>query len=141
MPGNSNISESIKVYLEKIIDDDKKSWINDLYTELQAKEIIPVSLRLVDRKEHEQTVFDVSELVAKESKLIISGGSGSGKTITLKWLNVIYANRCLKDEDSKIPVYIALNLYNKGTFHDYARKNVKINGLSESALRAPKHKK
>src|SRR5659263_52172 len=136
MPGNSNISESIKDYLEKIINNDKKIWfnINNLYTELQAKEIIPVSLQLVDRKEPEQNVFDVSELAAKESKLIISGGSGSGKTITLKWLNVIYANRCLKDEESKIPVYIALNLYNKGTFHDYARKNARNSGLSESVF-------
>lgn len=132
MPGNSNISGSVKDYLEKIIDDDKKIWVNDLYTELRAKEIIPVSLRLVERKEHKQTIFDVSKLVAKESKLIISGGSGSGKTITLKWLNVIYANRCLKDEKSKIPVYIALNLYNKGTFYEYARKNVKNNGLLDS---------
>jgi len=124
MPGNSNISGSIKEYLEKIIDD----------AELQAKEIIPVSLRLVEIKENEQTVFDVSELVKKESKLIILGGSGSGKTITLKRLNVIYANRCLKDEVSKIPVYLELNLYNKGTFYDYARKNVKNNWLSESAF-------
>ena len=89
MQGNLNISGSVKDYLEKIINDDKKIWVNDFYTELQAKEIIPANLRLVDRKEHYQTVFDVSELIAKESKLIISGGSGSGKTITLKWLNAI----------------------------------------------------
>ncbi|MCZ7402207.1 MAG: hypothetical protein O8C61_08290 [Candidatus Methanoperedens sp.] len=89
MPGNLNISGSVKDYLEKIIDDDKKIWVNDFYTELLAKEIIPVSLKLMVRKEHYQTVFDVSELLAKESKLIISGGSGSGKTITLKWLNAI----------------------------------------------------
>jgi hypothetical protein len=51
MPGNSNISGPIKLYREKIKDDDKKIRVNNLYTELQAKEIIPVSLRLMDRKE------------------------------------------------------------------------------------------
>jgi len=42
--------------------------------------------------------IEVKDVVAQERWLIISGASGMGETTTLKWLTLVYAEKCLKEE-------------------------------------------
>jgi len=80
---DTDFDESIKKYLNKIIDEDRKIGISKVYTELSAKEILPITLKLCNEENDKTQEFEVLELVEKEEKLIISGESGSGKTTTL----------------------------------------------------------
>ena len=79
--------------MNKIIDEDRKIEISEVYTELSAKKILPITLKFRDEKSDKTQEFEVLELVEKEEKLIISGESGSGKTTTLRWLNYILATK------------------------------------------------
>ena len=110
-----NFEESIKKYLNKIIDEDSKTGISEVYTELSAKEILPITLKFRDEKSNKTQEFEVLELVEKEEKLIISGESGSGKTTTLKWLNFTFATNYLENKEENIPLYVELNSYIKSS--------------------------
>lgn len=113
----ADFDESIKKYLNKIIEDDGRTGISEVYTELSAKEILPVTLKFRDEKNDKTQEFEVLELVEKEEKLIISGESGSGKTTTLRWLNYILAKSYLEGEYENIPLYIELNSYRRRAVH------------------------
>jgi HEAT repeat protein/energy-coupling factor transporter ATP-binding protein EcfA2 len=130
-----DFEESVKEYLNRIIAEDNDIGISEVYTELSAKEILPITLKFHDEKSDKKKEFKVLELVKKEEKLIISGESGSGKTTTLKWLNFIYATNYLENEVENIPLYIELNSYIKGSFYNYVRIRSKRKGISEATLK------
>ncbi|MDY9925929.1 HEAT repeat domain-containing protein [Methanosarcina sp.] len=108
---NTDFEESIKKYLNKIIEEEGKNGISEVYTELSAKEILPITLKFRNEENDKTQDFEVIELVEKEEKLIISGESGSGKTTTLRWLNYILAKNYLEGKYENIPLYIELNSY------------------------------
>ncbi|AKB59023.1 HEAT repeat domain-containing protein [Methanosarcina barkeri] len=127
--------KSLGKYLNKIIDEDGKNGVSEVYTELSAKEILPVTLKFRDKENDIPQEFEVLELVEKEEKLIISGESGSGKTITLKWLNFIYATDYLEKKEGNIPLYVELNTYIEGSFYDYIKIKANRKGISEDILK------
>ena len=133
---DTNFGELIKKYLNKIIEEDREFGISEVYTELSAKGILPITLKFLDKKNDKTQEFDVLELVEKEEKLIISGGSGSGKTTTLRWLNFTFATRYLEKEEGIIPLYVELNSYKNGSFYAYFKRQIKKKGLSEVFLTA-----
>ena len=122
-----------------IIHDDIEFGICEVYTELSAKlpkkKILPITVRFDETEKEREEESGVFELVEKEKKLIISGVSGSGKTITLKWLNVTFAKKCLGEDDCSIPLYIGLNTYRSGDFYNYVRIKAKEKGVTESTLK------
>jgi len=130
-----DFERSLEKYLNKILDEDGKNGISEVYTELSAKEILPVTLKFHDEESDRPKEFEVLELVEKEEKLIISGESGSGKTITLKWLNFIYATNYLEKKEGNIPLYVELNTYIEGSFYDYVKIKANRNGISEDILK------
>ena len=134
------ISGKIEEYLNKIITEDEANKFrigsSAVYTELSAGEILPVTLRSQDKEKQQPREFEVFELVESEKNIIISGDSGSGKTTTLRWLNVIYSRKHLNDKKYSIPLYVDLNTYNKGEFSDYLKIKAKENGLDESTLKS-----
>jgi HEAT repeat protein len=132
---NADFEKAIKEYIHKIIAEDKEIGISEVYTELSAKEILPITLKFRDETDNKQQEFEVLELVKKEEKLIISGESGSGKTTTLKWLNYIFAANYLEKREEITPLYIELNSYTKGSFDDYIRIRAKGKGISEDNLK------
>jgi len=135
-----DFEESLEKYLNKIIDDNENKEINEIYTELSAKEILPVTLKFRETESDISREYEVLELVEKEEKLIISGESGSGKTTTLRWLNYILAKSYLEGKNEKIPLYIELNSYIneerfiKKPFDAYVAMKAKKNGISEDIL-------
>ncbi|WP_238985657.1 hypothetical protein [Methanosarcina barkeri] len=108
--------KSLGKYLNKIIDEDGKNGVSEVYTELSAKEILPVTLKFRDKENDIPQEFEVLELVEKEEKLIISGESGSGKTITLKWLNFIYATDYLEKKEGNISPIRGIKHLHRGFF-------------------------
>jgi HEAT repeat protein len=129
------VDDFIKKYLNRIIAEDNDIGISEVYTELSAKEILPIKLKHYNQNDYNEKKFEILELVKKEQKLIISGDPGSGKTITLKWLNFIYATSCLQNKEENIPLYVELNSYTKGSFYDYVKIKAKGKGISEAALK------
>ena len=132
---NIDFDESIKKYLNKIIEEDGKTEISEIYTELSAKEILPITLKFHDEENDKTQEFEVLELVEKEEKLIISGESGSGKTTTLRWLNFTFATKYLENKGYSVPLYVELNSYRKDSFYDYFKRQIKKKGLSETTLK------
>lgn len=130
-----DFEKSLEKYLNKIVDEDREIGISEVYTELSAKEILPVTLKFHDKESDRPKEFEVLELVEKEEKLIISGESGSGKTITLKWLNFTYATYYLEKKEGNIPLYVELNNYIEGSFYDYVKIKANRKGVSEDILR------
>ncbi|AKB52162.1 putative oxidoreductase/HEAT repeat-containing protein [Methanosarcina barkeri str. Wiesmoor] len=133
--------ESLEKYLNKIIDEDGKTGVSEVYTELSAKEILPVTLKFHDEESNREQEFEVLELVEKEEKLIISGESGSGKTTTFRWLNYILAKSYLEEKNENVPLYIELNSYIgeerfiKNPFDIYIAKKAEEKGISEDVLK------
>ena len=105
-----------------------KTSISKVYTELSAKEILPITLKLCNEENDKTQEFEVLELVEKEEKLIISGESGSGKTTTLRWLNFTFATKYLENKEGSIPLYVELNSYIRGSFYDYFKLQIKKKG-------------
>lgn len=132
---DTDFEESINAYLKRIIAEDNEIGISEVYTELSAKEILPITLKFRDENNDKIKESNVLELVKKEEKLIISGESGSGKTTTLKWLNFIFAVNYLENGEENIPLYVGLNSYIKGSFYDYVRIRAKGKGVSEVTLK------
>ncbi|MDW5548714.1 HEAT repeat domain-containing protein [Methanosarcina sp.] len=130
-----NFEESLEKYLNKIIDEDGKNGISEVYTELSAKEIFPVTLKSYDKERDKPQEFEILELIEKEEKLIVSGKSGSGKTSTLKWLNFIHATDYLEKKEGIIPLYVELNTYIEGSFYDYVKIKANRKGISEEILK------
>jgi predicted NACHT family NTPase len=130
-----DFEESLEKYLTKIIDEDSEIGIGEVYTELSAKKILPITLKFRDEENDKPKEFEVLELVEKEQKLIISGESGSGKTITLKWLNSIYATDYLEKKEGDIPLYVELNTYIEGSFYDYVKIKANRKGIPEDILK------
>ncbi len=133
--------ESLKKHLNKIIDEDGKNEISEVYTELSAKEVLPVTLKFHDSESDRPQEFEVLELVEKEEKLIIFGESGSGKTTTLRWLNYIFAKSYLEGKNENVPLYIELNSYIseerfiKKPFDAYVTMKAEGKGISEDTLK------
>ncbi len=136
-----DFEESLEKYLNKIIDEDGKNGVSEVYTELSAKEILPVTLKFHDEESNREQEFEVLELVEKEEKLLISGESGSGKTTTLRWLNYILAKNYLEEKNENVPLYIELNSYIgeerfiKNPFDTYVAKKADGKGISEDTLK------
>jgi len=130
----ADFQESITIYLHKIIAEDGEIGISEVYTELSAKEILPISLKFHDEKSDGTRNYEILELVKKEERLIISGESGAGKTTTLKWLNFIFATNYLEGKSESIPLYVELNSYTKGSFYDYVRIKSQGRGISKDIL-------
>lgn len=133
--------ESLEKYLNKIIDEDGKNEISEVYTELSAKEILPVTLKFRETESNIPREYEVLELVEKEKKLIVSGESGSGKTTTLKWLSYILAKSYLEGKNENVPLYIELNSYIgeerfiKKSFDAYVAMKAKEKGIPEETLK------
>ncbi|BAW30531.1 HEAT repeat-containing protein [Methanosarcina thermophila] len=138
---DADFEKSLEKYLNKILDEEGKNGISDVYTELSAREILPITLKFRDRENNKPQEFEVLELVEKEEKLIISGESGSGKTTTLRWLNYILAKSYLEGKSENVPLYIELNSYIaeerfiKEPFDAYVTMKAKGKGISEETLR------
>lgn len=130
----NNFNKNIEEYLKNIINEDSKIGINDCYTELLAKEILPISLKHLDEQTDLSINFTVLKLVEMEKNLIISGGPGSGKTTTLRWLNFYLAANYFEEKESGIPLYVGFDSYKGGSFYDYLKLNAKKYGLSEGAF-------
>jgi len=130
-----DFDESIEKYLNKIIEEEGKNGISEVYTELSAKEILPITLKFRNEENDKTQEFEVLELVENEEKLIISGESGSGKTTTLRWLNFTFATKYLENKECSVPLYVELNSYRKGSFYDYFKRQMKKKGLSETTLK------
>jgi predicted NACHT family NTPase len=129
-----DFEKSLEKYLNKIIDEDTK--ISKYYTELSAKEILPRTLKVFEEENNIPQEFEVLELVEKEVNIIISGESGSGKTTTLKWLNLTFATKYLENKKGSVPLYVELNSYIRGPFYNYFKNQIKKKGLPEVALKA-----
>ncbi len=135
---DANYESEINPYLDKILNEYKIANLNELYTELSvleipAKNMFPLAFKANDDKNRPKE-FEISELAKNESKLIISGNSGFGKTTTLQWLTYVCANKCLKDMNYYIPIYVELNSYTEGDFLDYLFLITNRKGLSEKAV-------
>jgi len=132
-----DFEKSLEKYLNKIIDEDGKNEISEVYTELSAKEILPVTLKFREEENDRPQEYDVLELVGKEEKLIISGESGSGKTTTLRWLNYLFVKSYLDGKNENIPLYIELNSYIseerfiKKPFDAYVAMKAKEKGIED----------
>jgi len=135
IPDESGFSGIIEKYLENIIDYDSIKGISEVYTELSAKEILPITLKFHDKNTDQNKDFEVLELVEKEKNLIISGESGSGKSTTLRWLNFIFATRYLEQKEGIIPLYVELNSYIEGSFYSYLKSKAKKKDLSEAVFK------
>ena len=122
--------DCIEEYLRQIKDNPDINQWDTLYTHLDAKEPLLMSLRLQDerggRDEH-----DVEDVVAQEKRLIISGASGMGKTTTLKWLTLVYAEKYLEGAERLIPLYVELAGFRPGAFYDHVLRNARKNGLGD----------
>jgi len=129
---------TVEKYLDSIANDDDELGISKVYEELSAKislkKRFPITLKVSEQENSREEEFKILDLVKKEKNLIISGGSGSGKTITLKWLNIIFAKKYLEESNCSIPLYIELNTYNEDHFYKYIKDIAKEKGLSESIL-------
>jgi len=101
-----------------------------LYTHLDAKEPFLMSVRLQDERGG-RGELDLKDVVVQERRLIISGASGMGKTTTLKWLTLVYAENYLKGAERLIPLYVDLGRFKRGMFYDHALMNAHENGLEE----------
>jgi len=120
----------IEEYLRQIKDDlDINQW-ETLYTHLDAKEPLLMSVRLQDER-GDRDKRDVKDVVGQEKRLIISGASGMGKTTTLKWLTFVYAENCQKGAERLIPLYVDLGRFKRGMFYDHVLMNAHENGLEE----------
>jgi HEAT repeat protein len=117
-------------YLKNLLLEDKDENYN--YIELSAREILPITRRLFEEKVSLAYDFKISQIVEKESHLIIYGEAGSGKTSTLKWLNAIYAKKYLANEKGLVPIYVVLDSYVKGSFYNYLKTKVTKKGVSET---------
>jgi HEAT repeat protein len=126
----SGLNGDLGKYLKNIILEDKDKICN--YVELSAREILPITRRLFEEKVSLAYDFEISQIVEKEKHLIIYGGAGSGKTITLKWLSTVYARQYLLRKEGFVPIYVALDSYVKGSFYNYLKKKVKEKGISEA---------
>ncbi len=114
----------IKEYLHQIKDNPDINQWDTLYTHLDVEEPLLMSVRLQDER-------DVEDVVAQEKRLIISGASGMGKTTTLKWLTLVYAEKCLGGAERLVPLYVDLGRFKRGRFYDHALMNAHENGLEE----------
>lgn len=138
---DTDFDELIKKYLNKIIEDKNGTEISEVYTELSAKDILPVTLKFRDEENDKTQEFEIFELVEKEEKLIISGESGSGKTTTLRWLNYILAKSYLEGKYENIPLYIELNSYIgeerfiKKSFDTYIAMKAEERGITKDTLK------
>ncbi len=120
--------DHIEEYLCQIKDDpDIRQW-DTLYTHLDVKEPLLMSVRLQDERGGRDEL-DVEDVVAQEKRLIISGASGMGKTTTLKWLTLVYAEKCLGGAERLIPLYVDLGRFRHGLFYDHALMIAHENGL------------
>jgi HEAT repeat protein len=122
--------DCIEEYLRQIKDNPDISQWDTLYTHLDAKEPLLMSLRLQDERGGRDE-RDVGYVVAQEKRLIISGASGMGKTTTLKWLTLVYAEKCLEGAERLIPLYVDLARFKRGMFYDHVLMNAHENGLEE----------
>ena len=120
----------IEEYLHQIKDNrDINQW-DTLYTHLDVEEPLLMSVRLQDER-GDRDELDVEDVVAQEKRLIISGASGMGKTTTLKWLTLVYAENYLEGAERLIPLYVDLGRFKRGMFYDHALMNAHENGLEE----------
>ena len=120
----------IEEYLCQIKDNrDINQW-DALYTHLDVKEPLLMSVRLQDERGGRDE-RDVEDVVAQEKRLIISGASGMGKTTTLKWLTLVYAENYPEGAERLIPLYVDLGRFKRGMFYDHALMNAHENGLEE----------
>ena len=117
-------------YLKNVILEDKDK--NSNYVELSAREILPITRRLFEERVSLAYDFKISQIVEKERHLIIYGEAGSGKTSTLKWLSTVYAREYLLKKEGFVPIYIELDSYVKGSFHNYLKAEVTKKGISET---------
>jgi HEAT repeat protein len=124
----------VRKYLDSIVNDDDEFGTSNVYTKLSAIKKLPSALKFGEQENNREEEFEVLDLVKKEKNLIISGASGSGKTITLKWLNINFSEEYLNGGDCNIPLYIELNTYNKGNFYEYIKIKADEKGLSKSIL-------
>ncbi|AKB31716.1 hypothetical protein MSSIH_1026 [Methanosarcina siciliae HI350] len=107
----------------------------DLYIEMSAREILPITRRIFEENTFLAHEFKISQLVEKEKRLIIYGEAGSGKTSTLKWLNTTCAREYLEKKEEYIPIYVALDSYDKGSFYAYLKTKAKEKGVLEPDFR------
>jgi len=118
-------------YLRQIMDDrDFNQW-DTQYTHLDVKKPILMSVRLQDGRGGRDKL-GVEDIVAQEKRLIISGASGMGKTTTLKWLTLVYAENYLEGAELLVPLYVDLGRFNRGMFYDHALMIAHENGLEEA---------
>ena len=120
----------IEEYLRQIKDNPDINQWDGLYTHLDAKEPLLMSVRLQDERGGRDE-RDVEDVVAQEKLLIISGASGMGKTTTLKWLTLVYAENYLGGAERLIPFYVDLGRFRHGLFYDHALTIAHENRLEE----------
>jgi len=127
-------SGELERYLKNIILEGRDE-ICSFYIELSARERLPITRRLFEEKVSLTHEFEISELVEKEKHLMIYGEAGSGKTITLKWLNAAFSMGYLEKKEGYIPIYASLDSYVKGSFYDYLKAKAKQKCISEPNFR------
>ena len=120
----------IEEYLCQIKDNPDINQWDTLYTHLDAKEPLLMSVRLQDERGGRDGC-DVGDVVAQEKRLIISGASGMGKTTTLKWLTLVYAENYLEGAERLIPLYVDLGRFRHGLFYDHVFMIAHENELEE----------
>jgi HEAT repeat protein/2-polyprenyl-3-methyl-5-hydroxy-6-metoxy-1,4-benzoquinol methylase len=124
------MSDHIEEYLRQVINNpDINKW-DTPYTHLDVKEPLLMSMRPWDKRGGRDE-RDVEDVVVQEGRLIISGASGMGKTTTLKWLTIVYAEKYLEDAERQVPLYVELAGFEGGSFYDHALTYAKENGLKE----------
>lgn len=126
----SSLNGDLGTYLKNVILEDKDRVCN--YVELSAREILPITRRLFEERVSLAYDFKISQIVEKESHLIIYGEAGSGKTSTLKWLSTVYAREYLLKREGFVPIYIELGSYVKGSFYNHLKVHVAKKGISET---------
>jgi len=123
--------DCIEEYLRQVVGNpDIRQW-DTLYTHLDVKEPILMSVRLQDERGG-RSELEVKDIVAQERRLIISGASGMGKTTTLKWLTLVYAEKCLEGAEQLVPLYVDLGRFKRGVFYDHALMIAHENRLEEA---------
>ncbi len=115
-----NISsyQSINLFVDTILEREKKSFISDSFIS-SYNELIPLSVLIREQR------YSLEELISKNNNpIIIEGESGSGKTISAKRISYFIATEFKNARIKKIAIY-----FNAGFLNNYDSNLISANKI------------